>query len=242
MRFSFLGTGFIFPTHLKAIQEVGGEIVGYDTNEDCVVILAPNDKHFSLCLQEVKKGKKVLCEKPLVISSVDAKILAQFPNIYTVFQLRHHPILKEIEVKDINHIDMDISVHRDDKYFNSWKGQNERSGGIIFNLGIHFFDVLIQLFGFPTHWETFHFDIKGASGLMRGDKYECNWRLKLDEDKKTQRRVLKINQKEYNLSAKENLAYENLHKYVYQDLLEGKGVQAKEVVELIHLLEKLSLK
>ena len=29
----------------------------------------------------------------------------------------------------------------------SWKGVDERSGGIVTNIGIHFFDLLVWLFG-----------------------------------------------------------------------------------------------
>ena len=63
-RFATIGSGFIFPVHLAAIKEVG-ELVEYDTDEDYVSILTPNDTHFEYCLKESEKGKIVICEKPL---------------------------------------------------------------------------------------------------------------------------------------------------------------------------------
>lgn len=236
MRFSFCGTGFIFPTHLKAIQEVGGEIVGLNTNEDCVSILTPNHLHYEH-IRKYQDKKYVLCEKPLTINAKQCRELPD--NVYTVMQLRYHPLLKEIEVKDFNEIEMDISVYRDDKYHNGWKGNVKKSGGIIFNLGIHYFDILFQLFGKPTSASC---EIIGrvAQGVIKGDKYNCIFRLSTDEKLGNQRRVFKVNGKEYNFSAKENLAYENLHKYVYQDLINGNGVKAKDVAWLISFIEKLS--
>ena len=56
-------------------------------------------------------------------------------------------IPKEIEVKEMNYIEMDIGVYRDEKYFSGWKGDEGKSGGILFNLGIHYFDILFYLFG-----------------------------------------------------------------------------------------------
>jgi len=32
-------------------------------------------------------------------------------------------------------------------YHSSWKGSEEKSGGLVMNIGVHFFDMLIWLFG-----------------------------------------------------------------------------------------------
>lgn len=235
-RFSYTSTGFILPTHIEALRQSGGEIVGLNTNEDCVVVNSPNYLHY----QHIKEhlDKIILCEKPLVINSKQAEELAQYENIYTVLQLRHHPLLKEIEIKDKNEVEVDISVYRDEKYFNSWKGDEEKSGGILFNLGIHYFDLLFHLFGRPITYIG-DLDDRTAKGIINGDNYNCQYKLSVDERQDNQRRIFKINGKEYNFSTKDNLAYENLHKYVYMDLMQGKGVKAKDVVWLISFIEKL---
>ncbi|MBC7074355.1 Gfo/Idh/MocA family oxidoreductase, partial [Candidatus Parcubacteria bacterium] len=79
-KFAVIGTGFIFRTHLQAINKIGGKIVdavnesnGKDawremvknTDADCVVILTPNDLHFEMAKFSAENGKIVLCEKPL---------------------------------------------------------------------------------------------------------------------------------------------------------------------------------
>ncbi len=144
-KFAIIGTGYIFPKHLEAIQEVG-KIVGLDTDEDYVSILTPNDTHFKYCVKYAELGKKVLCEKPLVLNSSHINVLAKYPNIYSVMQLRYHPLVKGIKTKKQNEIEMEICVHRDEKYFLSWKGKERRSGGILFNLGVHYFDLLFYLY------------------------------------------------------------------------------------------------
>lgn len=236
MKFSLTSTGFIMPTHVEAIHEVGGELVGLNTTEDCVVVNSPNHLHY----QHIKEhlDKIVLCEKPLVIDPEQARELAQYDNVFTVLQLRHHPILKEIEVKDMNYIEMDIGVYRDNKYFSGWKGNEEKSGGILYNLGIHYFDILFHLFGKPVSWMGDDND-RIATGVINGDKFHCVFRLSVNEKIEDQRRIFKINGKEYNFSKQENLAYENLHKYVYKDLIQGKGIKVKDIVWLIEFIEKL---
>ena len=236
MKFSLTSTGFIAPTHIEAIQKAGGKLVGYQTKEDCVVVNSPNHLHYKHIKENL--DKIVLCEKPLVINSKEAKELSKYDNVYTVLQLRYHPLLKDIKVEKMNYIDMDISVYRDDKYFSGWKGDEDKSGGIMYNLGIHYFDILFHLFGKPISYMGDDCD-RIATGVINGGNYHCTFRLSVAEKKEDQRRIFKVNGKEYNFSAKENLAYENLHEYVYRDLIKGKGVKAKDVAWLISFIEKL---
>jgi UDP-N-acetyl-2-amino-2-deoxyglucuronate dehydrogenase len=235
MKFSIIGTGFILPTHIEAIQKVG-TITGLNTDEDCVVILTPNDTHYKYALQHAKKRKMVLCEKPITIRSIDAEDLSRYDNIYTVLQLRHHKFLKQMKGKNI---DMDISVYRDEKYYNGWKGDEMRSGGIMFNLGIHYFDVLFTVFGKPKKANLTELTGKTAKGTIWGDKYTCNFQLSTKENRENQRRIFKVDGKEFNFSKKDNLAYENLHIEVYKDLVNGKGVKVKDMCWLIRFIENL---
>ncbi|MDD5606588.1 MAG: Gfo/Idh/MocA family oxidoreductase [Candidatus Pacebacteria bacterium] len=257
MKFLLIGNGFISPTHKKAIEQIKGEIVdcfGIEkgesywqqaiekTNADCVVILTPNDLHFSMVKKALENKKIVLCEKPLVINSKDMELIKN-KNVFTVLQLRHHPLTKELK-KEISkdkkyEIQMDISVHRDPEYYQCWKGQKQRSGGVVFNLGIHYFDLLLYLFGGALEVKTDCIDDKTAKGIIKGKNYTCSWRVNTDETREKQRRVFKINGLDYNFSSKDNLAFENLHVFVYQDLLEKKGVLPEECLKSIKLIEKI---
>ena len=252
-KFAIIGKGFIYPLHAEAISKIDGEIVDVvdesnrpeawkemvkNTEADCIVILAPNDLHFEMAKFSAENGKIVLCEKPLTIKSEDAKILTKFPDIFTVAQLRYHPFIKklksEIEKEKQYEIEMDISVHRDEDYYKSWKGLKERTGGILFNIGIHYFDLLLYLFGEPTKVLTHSLSDRIATGVIEGENYRCNLRVSTEEPKETQRRVFKINGIPYDFSFKDNL-----HIFVYRDLLKGKGVTPKETLPSIELVEKL---
>ena len=258
MKFLLIGNGFIAPIHKEAIKNIQGEIVGIvdesqgeekwreevaKTNADCVVVLTPNDLHFEMAKTASECGKTVLCEKPLALSSGHVKILAEKPNIFTVFQLRHHPLAKELKAEINNekkyNVEIDVSVYRDEHYYKCWKGQKERSGGVLFNLGVHFFDLLLYLFGPAEKIKTTFLNPKTGKGTIGGKNYACNWRISTDETKENQRRVFKIDGKDYNFSSKDNLAYENLHRFVYQDLMEGRGVTPKEALKVIELIENL---
>jgi UDP-N-acetyl-2-amino-2-deoxyglucuronate dehydrogenase len=265
-KFAVIGRGFIYNQHAEAISKIGGEIVdvvdesqGPDawkemvkkTKADCIVILAPNYLHFEMAKFSAQCGKTVLSEKPLTLKSEDAKILVKYPNVFTVYQLRYHPSVKQLklalyrnkvsgagsEVKEGENyqIEMDISVHRDEDYWKSWKGMQERSGGIIFNLGIHYFDLLLYLFGNPTEISTKFLTYKTGEGKISGENYLCKWRISAEAPKDAQCRLFKINSVNYDFSSPN----ENLHSYVYKDLLKGKGITPEEALKSIELIEKI---
>lgn len=258
MKFAIIGTGFINPKHVEAIFNVMGKItdvvnatMGEDkwkevvskTDADCVVILAPNDLHFPMAKMAAERGKIVICEKPLTINSQEARELSKYPNIFTVLPLRYHRELKNIKENVASHptseVEMDISVYRDPEYYAGWKGKKERSGGVLFNLGVHYFDILLHVFGKPDEVKLTHLDNKTGVGYIKGKNYKCNFRVSTDAKRENQRRVFKINGEQYNFSPKDNLAYENLHQHIYDDMLKGKGVTPEEALPSIELIESL---
>ena len=243
MKFKLLGNGFIAPRHKEAIESIGGEVVEDYNDADCVVVLTPNDLHYGMVIDAHDRGKIVLCEKPMVIGKINLGNLIDVKNVYTVLQLRYHPLAKqlkeEFEKGKLYEIEMDIAVHRDTDYFNGWKGDRKRSGGILYNLGIHYFDLLLWIFGPAIETKLKHEDQSMAFGTIMGKNYACKWRLQLDARKYEQHRTFRVNGKDYNFSSKDNLAEENLHKFVYQGLIKGKGITPKEVSKSINLIENL---
>jgi len=257
MKFFVIGQGFVFPRHKEAIKSIGGEIVDAidkedgeekwkevlnNTSADYVSVLAPNFLHYEMIKKSLEKGKTVLCEKPLVINSEDIKGLIG-KKVFSVLQLRYHPLVKKIKEgiskeKDYK-IDMDISVYRDSDYYQGWKGDKKKSGGVLFNLGIHYFDLLLYLFSEEKEVKTSFLNSKTGEGVIKGENYICNWRISTDEKRNNQRRIFKINGKDYNFSSQDNLSYENLHKFIYEDLIKRKGVRPEEEIKSIRLVEKL---
>ncbi len=253
-KFAIIGRGFIYNLHAEAITKIGGEIVdtvdesqGPDawkemvkkTEADCIVILVPNHLHFEMAKFSAENGKTVLCEKPLALKSEEVKILARYPNIFTVYQLRYHPFTKklkdEIKVDKTYQIEINVSVHRDEDYWKSWKGTQDKSGGIIFNLGIHYFDLLLYLFGEPSEILTKKLTYKTGEGEISGKNYSCNWKISAEAPKDDQRRLFKVNGVNYDFAS----TNENLHSYVYKDLLEGRGITPEEALKSIELIKKI---
>jgi UDP-N-acetyl-2-amino-2-deoxyglucuronate dehydrogenase len=258
LKFLLIGDGFIAPRHKEAISEIGGELVGVidkDKGENAwksailekeaqyVVILTPNDLHFEISKFAAENGKIVLCEKPLAIKTSDVIELDKFPNIFSVLQLRYHPDIEKIKAeikKDFkNDIEMNISVYRDENYYNGWKGKIEKSGGPLFNLGVHYFDLLLYIFGDEKIISLDYLSDKTGKGKIEGDNYICNFTISTDAERKNQKRVFRINDKQYNFSSQDNLSYENLHRFVYEDLINGMGVRPKEALKAINLIENL---
>ena len=256
--FSIIGQGFIFPRHIQAIASIGGKFVDiisdsrYDkdwvgmidtTKANYVVVLTPNDLHFEMILRAVEKGKIVLCEKPLTIDTSEVKRFLNSDKVFTVLQLRHHPLAKQlkeqIKPSEDYKIEMDISVFRDKDYFTGWKGDEQRSGGILYNLGIHYFDLLLWLFGEAEKVQTDFLGEKLASGAIEGKNYRCEWRICSNAPKDRQQRTFKINGIDYNFSSQDNLSFEDLHKFVYQDLIQGKGITTREALKSMELIEKI---
>ena len=98
-----------------------------------------------------------ICEKPLVISPWNLDQLELLEgygsHVYTVLQLRLHKEAQRLKQLVEKHSDkhFECNLHyvtrRGPWYHQSWKGQASKSGGLSMNIGIHFFDLLIWLFG-----------------------------------------------------------------------------------------------
>lgn len=259
MKYVIVGTGFIFRRHLLSIKETGGEILDVvnethgrgkewkkaiaNPEADCVVILTPNYLHCPIALAANDAGKIVLSEKPLAIKSEDAKKMAERKNIFVVQQLHYHPDVVKMrqEISKDKHYDIniDVEVHRDRHYFDGWKGNMELSGGPLFTLGVHYFELLLYLFGPATKAVMTSFDGKAGEGIIEGSNYNCKWRVSVGAPVGQNKRFFNVNGVALNLSGKENLAEENLHNFVYQDLLQGMGVTPAQALPAIELIEKL---
>lgn len=258
MNFSIIGTGFIMPRHAEAIHHVGGNILDV-VNEsqgphawreaierpdtDCIVILTPNDLHFEMARAAAELGKTVLCEKPLALTEEEAAMLARYPSVFSVLQLRHHPVVRTLQgfadhAASLD-IEMDISVYRDRKYYEGWKGDVRRSGGILFNLGSHYFDALIHVFGAPSSIEWVRGDERRMEGMVEGPRYRCHFHITTDAPRNAQRRCFTVNGTSYHFSSQDNLSYENLHRKVYEDLMADRGVRPSDVLPSTRLIGSL---
>ena len=111
----------------------------------------------------------------------------------------------------------------------SWKGSDERSGGIVTNIGIHFFDLLLWLFGpvaaCEVHLREPRRDGRACSsssgatcaGFCRPIAPIC--RSRRSPASKTTFRSITVDGEEVEFSE----GFADLHTRVYEEMLAGRG-------------------
>lgn len=129
---------------------------------DYVSIASPNYLHEAHIRYGLQHGADVICEKPLVLNPADIDALKLIEEetgkkVYNILQLRLHEsiiALKEKVTKELKEnpnkvydIDLTYLTSRGKWYFTSWKGDENKSGGIASNIGVHFYDMLCWIFG-----------------------------------------------------------------------------------------------
>ncbi len=217
-----------------------------------VSICSPNYLHDAHCRLALRMGADVICEKPLVINPRSLDALEEIEHetgrsINTVLQLRFHPELmklqKELRMsKGVHHVELTYVSSRGSWYQASWKGNQEKSGGISTNIGIHLFDLLIWLFGSAGFVKVYYADEKRVSGFIELEHARVSWFLSVDKNdlpahikssEKLTYRSIVVDGKEIEFSN----GFADLHTKVYQEVLGGRGfgIQvARPSVDLTH--------
>lgn len=253
MRYAVIGKGFIYPRHEQAIERVGGSVLFTCDNDpskeadftdwlemfnhplfddvEAVSICTPNYLHGVIAREAILRGKKVICEKPLTIGSTEG-----MGDTKAVLQLRHHPKLVDVEKGDIF---VEAKMFRDDVYWDSWKGNKEKSGGILYNLGVHYIDLMIFLLGDPVKVLEANVTDTLAKGKVQFEGYTGEFHIEIVDSKEKQGRNLTVNGKEICLSNQENLSYEDLHYKVYEEFEKGEGIDVSTANKALDLIKHI---
>jgi hypothetical protein len=194
----------------------------------------------------LRVGAHAICEKPLVISPWNLDQLAALEQesgrrVYTVLQLRMLPALVELarslearRAGERADVELTYITSRGPWYGVSWKGVAENSGGLALNIGVHFFDVLIWLYGKPLASSVFVSKADKMSGVVELERARVRWFLSLDRNDlpetvraagKNAFRSLTSNGEELDLSE----GFVDLHTAVYRDVLAGHGFSIEDV-------------
>lgn len=220
-------------------------------------ICSPNFLHDSHIRLALRIGADAICEKPIVLNPWNLDALEQIEietgkKVYTILQLRVHPTIIELK----NKIDEELKKNPNAKfsivldyitsrglwYDFSWKGVMEKSGGVATNIGIHFFDMLIWIFGNPVHSTVTESQKRSMQGELELKHANVKWHLSInyedlpDEIKKINKRTyrsIKINEVELEFTE----GFTNLHTVVYKNILNGNGFgisDARPSIELVH--------
>ena len=223
---------------------------------DYVSICSPNYLHDAHIRFALRIGADAVCEKPLVLNpwNLDAiKIMEEETGkkVYNVLQLRVHPSIialkKKIDAERKGkkyEVDLSYITSRGKWYFTSWKGDISKSGGIATNIGIHFFDMLIWLFGNVQYQEVHVSESKKMAGFIELDKANVRWFLSADyNDLPEQARLnsiptfrsITIDRDEIEFSG----GFTNLHTLVYKDILEGHGYGIEDARPSLNLVSSI---
>ena len=137
-------------------------------------------------------------------------------------------------------VDLTYITSRGNWYYASWKGDTEKSGGIILNIGIHFFDMLMWIFGNVVESKLHLNTHDRAAGFLKLEKARIKWFLSISS--KTLPQDKEHNKKSYRnvevegLKVEMDSGFENLHTVCYSEILAGKGHTIKDSEKSIKLV------
>jgi len=236
-----------FDRHLEKQRQLGNKT-------DFVSVCSPNYLHDAHIRFGLRIGADVICEKPIVLNPWNIDALAEIEKetgkrVFAILQLRLHPAIIALKEKIAAapegrkyKIDLQYVTSRGHWYQHSWKGDIQKSGGIATNIGIHFFDMLLWIFGdVKENKVTLHTNTT-AAGELELEKASINWMLSIDVNDlpgetraagKTSYRSLIIDEEAWTFTE----GFEELHTKSYEQILKGNGFGLKEtrkVIELVH--------
>ncbi len=242
-----------FDRHLEKLKRRGNKI-------DYISICSPNYLHDAHIRFGLRYGADVICEKPLVLNPWNIDGLQEIEEetghrIYTILQLRLHEsvvaLRKRVEASDPDEVfDVELTylTSRGKWYYTSWKGEQNKSGGIATNIGVHFYDMLTWVFGDVKENIVHVHTHDRAAGYLVLEKARVRWFLSINYDclpeeikRKGLRtyRSIKIEGEEFEFSG----GFTELHTRSYQAILEGQGFPLKssrKAIQIVHDIRHMS--
>ncbi len=214
-------------------------------NIDYVSICSPNYLHDSHMRFALRSGADAICEKPLVLNPWNIEGLQEIEQdtgqkIHTILQLRLHPAIlalkDDVAVNTSNKkydVDLTYVTSRGSWYLQSWKGDENKSGGIATNIGVHFFDMLQFVFGRLQDNFVHHSSPTKAAGFLEYERARVRWFLSIDINDVPDSQRLK-GQRTYRSITYDGQELEfsggftDLHTRSYEEILAGKGFGLEE--------------
>jgi UDP-N-acetyl-2-amino-2-deoxyglucuronate dehydrogenase len=221
---------------------------------DYISICSPNYLHDSHIRLALRLGADAICEKPLVLNPWNLDALEMLEketgrHIYTILQLRVHPSLIKLKTalasepgRRRHRVLLTYITSRGSWYLHSWKGAQDKSGGLATNIGIHLFDLVIWLFGNVRKSTVHVLDEQRGAGFLELEHADVQWFLSINaenlptEEKqkgKTTYRHLSMDDTAIEFSE----GFTDLHTRVYEQTFDGKGFTIKDSrpsIELVH--------
>ena len=226
---------------------------------DYVSICSPNYLHDSHIRFGLKSGADVICEKPLVLNpwNIDQlKIIEKETGkkVYSILQLRLHPSILALKKKiskelisnpsKVYDIDLTYLTSRGKWYLVSWKGDQDKSGGIASNIGVHFYDMLCWIFGNVEENIVHIKNADASAGYFKLKNANVRWFLSVNYNHipdsvklrglKTYRSIT-VDDKEIEFSG----GFTDLHTKSYEEILAGNGFGLDEAYNSINTVSNI---
>lgn len=121
------------------------EAVLDDPEVEAVYIPLPNHLHVEYARQAIARGKHVLCEKPIAMTTAEAEALADVPKgmvLSEAFMVRHQPrwarlreMLRDNEIGEVRVVQALLSFTLDNP--GDFRFSKEHGGGTLYDLGCY---------------------------------------------------------------------------------------------------------
>jgi len=240
-----------FDRHIDKLKRKGEKV-------DFISICSPNYLHDSHIRFSLRAGAEAICEKPLVLNPWNLDALLEIERetgrkVNTILQLRLHPSIIALREQvraagpdKIYEVNLIYITSRGHWYQSSWKGDNAKSGGIATNIGIHFFDMLMWIFGELQDIDVTTYRPDQASGRLRLKQANVEWFLSINAQHlpadviasgKRTFRTLTMEGTEIEFSD----GFTDLHTKSYAEILKGNGFgisEAKPSLDLVYQIRK----
>ena len=216
---------------------------------DYVSICSPNYLHDSHCRFAMRIGADAICEKPLVVQPHNLEELEHIEiktgnRVWTILQCRIHPSVRAFfgafqRGSGTLSVEVTYKTPRGRWYGYSWKGDEEKSGGILYNIGVHLFDLLAHLFGELKEIYHLYLTKDMAEGYFRLTKADVRFHLSTRMGHKPQRTITFPGFEDAGIDL--STGFEDLHTESYRNILydQGYGIdEARKGIEICHSLKQ----
>lgn len=223
---------------------------------DYVSICSPNYLHDAHVRLALRVHAHAICEKPLVINPWNLKPLIELESetgcrVYTILQLRLLENLKKLKSriettssKSPLNVELTYITRRGAWYGTSWKGNEEKSGGLAVNIGIHLFDLILWIFGKSLRTEVHLRQKDRLAGLIETEKARITWFLSINGSDLPSHvistgavsiRSMYIEGEQIEFTD----GFTELHTRSYEEILAGRGFGIAEALNSIELVYAL---
>ncbi len=126
-----------------------------DEAVEIVSVIIPNHLHKDICIQAMKAGKHVVCEKPVALNHEQLQEMIDASKKYGVLFTVHQNRRWDEDYRTARHIfensvlgktfRIESRVHGSRGIPGDWRNQKEFGGGMVLDWGVHLLDQIMQM-------------------------------------------------------------------------------------------------